>query len=221
MSSISPPRPTPRRGTARLQLLDAAVDVIRRQGYAATTVDDLCAAAGVSKGAFFHHFDSKEALAIAAAHHWSTTTSELFAQSDYHHHDDPADRVLAYLDLRAELVDGPIAEYTCLVGTLAQETFDSSPAIRDAAWDSISGHAATLEPDLGLALAAAGFDGDVAAEAHSLALYAQAVIQGAFVVSKAADDPGLARDVIGRLRRDLATRLGPISPSSDRALNVF
>ena len=55
------------RGEARVALLDAALSEILARGYSATTVDDLCRAAGVTKGAFFHHFDSKEALAVAAA----------------------------------------------------------------------------------------------------------------------------------------------------------
>ena len=50
---------------ARVRLLDAGVDVIRARGLNATTVDELCAAAGVTKGAFFHHFDSKESFAVA------------------------------------------------------------------------------------------------------------------------------------------------------------
>ena len=54
-------------GTARRKLLDSALRLIRAQGYSATSVDDLCAAAGVTKGAFFHHFKSKEELGVAAA----------------------------------------------------------------------------------------------------------------------------------------------------------
>ncbi len=50
----------------RTKLLEAARDVIRGQGYAATTVDDICKAAGVTKGGFFHHFASMDALAKAA-----------------------------------------------------------------------------------------------------------------------------------------------------------
>lgn len=49
------------------KLLDAAQNVFRTKGYAATTVDDICEAAIVTQGSFFHHFKSKEALTLDAA----------------------------------------------------------------------------------------------------------------------------------------------------------
>src|SRR4029077_2838847 len=170
--------------SSRDRLLDAAVDVIRAQGLHATTVDDLCAAAGVSKGAFFHHFASKDELAIAAADHWSVTTGGLFADAPYHEAEDPVDRVLGYIDFRGSLIGEVIEQYSCLVGTMVQEAYATNPALRDACGASILGHAATLEADIADALAAAGTDvTDVGAEAASLARHTQAVLQGAFVVS--------------------------------------
>ena len=189
------------RGTARTDLLDAAVRIVRSKGLNATTVDDICAGAGVSKGAFFHHFESKEALAVAAADHWSATTGALFAAAGYHEHSDPVDRVLAYIDLRAALIAGTPAEYTCLAGTMAQEAFATHPAVRDACAASIFGHAATLEADLQAALDATGADDNVTAA--GLARHTQAVLQGAFVLSKAADDPAVATDAIAHLRNYL------------------
>ncbi len=54
----------PRDGTAtRARLLDAAEQLIEQNGFAATRVDQIIAASGSSKGAFFHHFDSKQSLA--------------------------------------------------------------------------------------------------------------------------------------------------------------
>ena len=76
--------PSPQRQSAKQVLLNAALNVIRAKGYSATTVDHLCHAAGVTKGAFFHHFASKEALAVAAADHWSAITGNLFEHAPYH-----------------------------------------------------------------------------------------------------------------------------------------
>jgi TetR/AcrR family transcriptional repressor of nem operon len=197
----------PTRGTARARLLEAAVATIRTKGYTATTVDDLCAAAGVTKGAFFHHFESKEALAVAAAEHWSAITGALFVAADFHDRQTAAERMLAYVDLRAELVRGEAQEYTCLVGTMAQETFATSPVVRDACAASIFGNARTLEADLAEALADAGHPPGV--DAAGLARFTQAAIQGAFILAKAADDPELARECIAHLRRYLELLFHP------------
>ncbi len=46
----------------RRRLLEAAIQVFARKGYYGTTVDDIVAECGSSKGAFYFHFESKEAL---------------------------------------------------------------------------------------------------------------------------------------------------------------
>lgn len=188
------------RGTSRIRLLEAATKLIRRQGLSATTVDAICAEAGVTKGAFFHNFGSKDALAVAAAAHWSDTTGRLFANAGYHRGATALDRVLGYVDFRASLVGDAPAEYACLVGTMVQEAFQTTPAVRDACGESILGHAATLEADLAQALADAGVT-DV--DPAGLARHTQTVLQGAFILGKAGDDPRLVTDSIGHLRRYL------------------
>ena len=68
---------------AKTKLLDASLQVIRCKGYAATSVDDLCRAAGVTKGAFFHHFKSKEDMAVASAAHFGAMAEGLFSHAGY------------------------------------------------------------------------------------------------------------------------------------------
>ncbi len=149
---------------SKTKLLEAARTVIRAKGYTATTVDDICAAAGLTKGSFFHHFESKDELGVAAADYWTETTGAFFHDAPYHAHADPLARVLGYIDFRKSLLRGAIADYSCLVGTMVQETYDTHPAIRDACGRSISGHAATLEADIAAAMRQRGLKVDWTAE---------------------------------------------------------
>ena len=190
---------SPKKPNAREGILNAAMRLIRENGFGATSVDDLCKAAGVTKGAFFHHFKSKEALGVAAAAHWTATIAPKFARAPYHTPADPLDRVLAYLDFRRGLIRGPASEFSCVAGTMVQETHQSSPAIRDACFEAITDHAETLEADIGEAIAKYGVAFETTAE--SLALYSQTVLQGAFIVAKAKNDPQVAVDSIDHLRR--------------------
>ena len=188
-----------RRTNAREALLNAAFSVIRKNGYSATSVDELCRAAGVTKGAFFHHFKTKDDLAVAAADHWSTVTGALFAGAPYHEHEDPLDRFLGYIDFRRMLLQGAVPEFTCLVGTMVQEAYDAHHDVRDACWNSIVGHAGKLVPDIAEAMERYGVEGGWTAE--SLALHTQAVLQGAFILAKATDGPGRAVESVDHLRR--------------------
>ena len=189
-------RPTP---PAKQKLLDAALSVIRTKGYAATTVDQLCATAGVAKGSFFHHFKDKESLAVAAANYWSDMTAAFFETAPYHQHPDPLQRVLGYIDFRRAILVGTIPEFTCLVGTMVQETYQTSPDIRQACEASICGHAQKLEADIAEAAARSGISG--AWTPKSLALHTQAVLQGAFILAKATGEVTIAADSVDHLRR--------------------
>jgi TetR/AcrR family transcriptional regulator, transcriptional repressor for nem operon len=184
----------------KTKILGAALQLVREKGYDATTVDDLCKAAGVTKGAFFHHFVSKEELAVEATKFWTQMTGQLFAIAEYHLFEDPLDQLIGYIDFRAQLLNGrSLAECTCLLGTLVQEKYNSSPTIREACNVGIITHA----DQVALMIVAAKAKHAPAASwsAESLALHTQAVIQGAFVMAKTKNDVALAADSIRHLRR--------------------
>jgi len=183
----------------RTRLLDAAMRLIRERGYNATTVDDLCAAAGVTKGAFFHYFKSKEDLAIDTVSYWSVGSKNMFAESSYHQLKDPLDRIFGYIDLRAELLRGTIVQFSCLIGTITQEVYQTNPRIREACYVALSETVDDLEIDIAAALELYRVGGGVSA--RSLATHIQTVLQGAFIFAKAKDDPEAAMECIDHLRR--------------------
>jgi TetR/AcrR family transcriptional regulator, transcriptional repressor for nem operon len=187
------------------KLLDAAVQVIRSKGYSAARVEDICAEAGLTKGAFFHHFMNKEACAVAAAAHFAANADALFDAAPYSHLPDPRARVLGYIDFRKAMLQGELPEFTCLLGTMVQEAYDSHPAIRAACDLYISEHAERLEADI--AEAKARHAPDSSWTPGSAALYSQAVLQGAFILAKAKHGPKVAADCLDHLKRYFETLL--------------
>jgi TetR/AcrR family transcriptional repressor of nem operon len=186
--------------TSKTRLLSATIDLVRANGYAATRVEDVCTAAGVTKGSFFHHFASKEDLAIAAASQWDERTARLFAQAPYGSEPDALARLLGYVNFRKELLTGEIREWSCYAGTTIQETHETYPDIRDACAVSIANHVTMLSNLIDNALRE---NPVVDLRAESLAIHIQAVIQGAFIMAKARQDVRVARDCIDHLHRYL------------------
>ena len=54
-----------KRGNARVQLIDTAIDLFDRHGFHAVGIDKILSAAGLAKMTLYHHFASKEVLIVA------------------------------------------------------------------------------------------------------------------------------------------------------------
>jgi TetR/AcrR family transcriptional repressor of nem operon len=125
----------------------------------------------------------------------------LFTTAPYHRHADPRDRLLGYVDFRRDILVGELSEYTCLLGTLAQETYDSHPHIREAVERELAVHIDGLLPDIRAAKQRYAPKADWTPE--SLGYYIQSVLQGAFVFAKAKQGPEVARESLAHLRNYL------------------
>ncbi|MFI2222104.1 TetR/AcrR family transcriptional regulator [Rhodococcus sp. NPDC019627] len=87
-----------RTAITRTQILDAAVAVLFREGYSATTTLRIQHEAGVSRGRLLHQFPSRETLLVAAVQHLATARV-----GDLKHHEDwppdPCERIDRAIDL--------------------------------------------------------------------------------------------------------------------------
>lgn len=65
----------------RARILEAALKLFAHSGYEAASVDEICSAAGVSKGAFYHHFPAKQAIFLQLLNDWLDRLDDQFARA--------------------------------------------------------------------------------------------------------------------------------------------
>jgi TetR/AcrR family transcriptional repressor of nem operon len=183
---------------ARQKLFGATISSMAEKGYSATTVDEICAKAGLTKGAFFHYFPSKQSLTVAAVNDWAEKCEALYAAAPYHQFDDAVDRVLGYIDFRRKMLRAPMALTSCPVGTMVQEVYETHPDILHACEECISGQIAEVQSDIAQAMKQC----DVRSPwtAKGLALHAYAVLQGVYILAKAKENVDVAEASIDHLR---------------------
>jgi TetR/AcrR family transcriptional regulator, transcriptional repressor for nem operon len=182
---------------SRERLFAATMSSVAEKGYAATTVDEICAKAGVTKGAFFHHFPSKQSLTVAAVNNWSQKCNALYASAPYHVLKDPLERFLGYLNFRKNMLHVPMALTSSVVSMMIREISESHPDIRQACEQCISGQFARVESDIAEAIKLYGVDPRWSPE--SLAMHTHAVLQGLYVLVKSKDDIDIAEVSIDHL----------------------
>jgi TetR/AcrR family transcriptional regulator, transcriptional repressor for nem operon len=125
---------------------------------------------------------------------FSQMAERLFGAAPYRELADPLNRLLGYIDFRTSILAGPIPEFTCLLGIMMQEAYDSDPAIRHACDTYIGAHAAEVAKDI--AATKALYAPAAQWSAESLSLYTRAVLQGAFVLAKSKAGREVARDCL-------------------------
>jgi len=185
--------------TARDKVIQAAMDLMRNRGYAATTVDDIVKQAGVAKGSVYHAFKSKEELAIASLSDFVAKGQKILADGPYMGMEDPVERALAFLR-HIEDKSSQLWSHGCLLGSIAIEVADSYPAVIrqiDKLFIRLeTGMASIFAP----ALEARGVTGVTAQE---LSVHLLAVIEGSIIAAKSHSRPQYLQDGIRLYRHYL------------------
>ncbi len=196
-------------GNTRGELVQQGTDLFRRTGYVATSVDEICTAAGVTKGAFFHHFPSKEALAEECLRNWQQQMAALHRSAAYQAIDDPTEKVLASIDFMIEVFSNPEVQKSCLAGTTVQEVSETNPVLREAAQACFVQGEAYFQSLLDDACQSdACRSRGVTLDTASLASLWMGTIQGSLLLWKASRDPAVIRENLTHLKKYLAGLLG-------------
>lgn len=204
--------PSTKPSETKFKLVDAGINLMRAHGYNATTVDDICTAAGLTKGGFFHYFKSKDEIAKAALDHFYQGKAKDYTEAPFRKLADPLDRVFGRLDFVKTASGGPDHPTKgCLIGVFAQELSFVNEDFRAACQGYFSKIADDVEKDLVEARSAhpPRFDFDP----KSVALMYIAIVQGSLLQAKTSGSNAVLASNIEQFRTYLQCvfGLGPVS----------
>ncbi len=146
MSATSPsPQQLTRKGReTRQRIVDAAADLIFRQGVAHTTIDDVRAAAGVSSSQLYHYFDDKPALVRAVVDHQADTMVGGQENFDF----STLNGLRAWRDFVVAAQRGQHCIGGCPIGSLGGELAETDPGARAHVAEGFNRWEATIQSGL-------------------------------------------------------------------------
>jgi TetR/AcrR family transcriptional repressor of nem operon len=184
----------PRVSDAKFRLMEAARTLIWENSYGATSVDAICAKAGVHKGSFYHFFESKSTLATEALEtDWQDKRAmldEMFSPQV-----PPLDRLRIYFDYILERQTAAHAKCGCVLGcpllSLGCEVSTQDPVIRTKVQEILGRQLKYFETAI---RDAHGEGSIVAPNARIKARSLYALLQGALTQARILDDLDVIRE---------------------------
>jgi TetR/AcrR family transcriptional repressor of lmrAB and yxaGH operons len=171
----------PRPDRSRAALVDTAAMLFRRQGYAATGVNQILEAAEVKAGSLYHHFpDGKQELAAAVVQRAGGDIERRLREvlsTDL----PVTDIVDGWIDLMAAGLAGDQRD-GCPIEPIATESVNASPAVRAASMRAFGGWCDAVAERLQA-------DGWSYADAKQAALAVIALVEGALMLSRITGEP--------------------------------
>ncbi len=119
----------------RERILDIAEAAVLQKGFEATSIDEIVAAADISRSGFFYHFKDKNALARAMLERYIETENKLYDDlfsRARELNDDPLHAMLIGLKMLAELLeDMPEGHPGCVIAATAYQDRLFDQGVRD------------------------------------------------------------------------------------------
>ncbi len=197
MRTANPDSPT------KEKLLDAAQRLMLAKGFPATTVEEICETAGLTKGSFFHYFESKDDLGKAVLDRYAQRGLGALDTASFRRQSDPLKRIIASIDFWIDRINDPSMECGCLLGHFAQELSDTHPAIRAQCAQYFDRWTQMLKQDFEEAKSANRPRAQI--DTQGLAEHYVAVLEGALLMAKAKRDRKIFERNLTHLKRYIRT----------------
>jgi TetR/AcrR family transcriptional repressor of nem operon len=186
----------------REKILNAAQGLILDRGYVGMTVDHVLDKVGITKGAFFHHFKTKDDLARALLTRYAEHDERIYRETRERAEklsDDPLQQVLLFVGLFQEMFDALTEPYPgCLFASYVYELQQFDEDTRALIGSSFTKWRELLKEKF--EAVARKYPPRLEVDAASLADAFTVVLEGAFITSKAINDPKVVSEQLRHFR---------------------
>jgi TetR/AcrR family transcriptional repressor of nem operon len=182
------------------KILDAAQELMLTKGYTATSVDEICETAGLTKGSFFYYFEGKAHLGRLLAERFYACWQQRSLSAPFRRKKDPLARVFGHVDFFIEMSRIPTWK-GCLLGTFVQELAETNPRIRSVCATCLDDLVNNLKQDLDEAKAK--YEPRARWSVQSLAEHMITVAEGAVILAKAKQDRRVFEESLGHFKEYL------------------
>ncbi|MGI9591559.1 MAG: TetR/AcrR family transcriptional regulator [Myxococcota bacterium] len=201
-----------RTSDAQEKIVEAACALFHQRGYQAVGVQEICDAAGVKKGSFYHFFRSKQELALAMLDAMWERVQEEELGSFRDERLPPLERIRRYLEIAPEIFDARRtpegALCGCPFGNMALEMSTHDDAIRRRLDQIYRGWAGHLQHALDQAVERGDLPPfDTARAAESVVAFISGLAVLAKTRNSMAGAETLQQTVLGLIHPELAARV--------------
>lgn len=183
--------------TTKIKLITTAQTLMMKNGFNATTVDDICAESKLTKGAFFYYFESKEQCGMEVLRNYWQERRTAFQERDDPTPRSTVERLFHFLDTVVDVFLSDEHGTVCLAGSFSAELAQASSAFRSLLAEVFDEWEAQVKPLLSAIAPARTPIDDIAG-------HIVAVIEGSLLLSTVRQEPGLLRRQVDLLKGHLS-----------------
>ncbi|KQM66003.1 transcriptional regulator [Pedobacter sp. Leaf216] len=162
-------------------IVEKTAPIFNKKGYAGTSLNDITAATGLTKGSIYGNFANKDEVALAAFDYNLNNVSSII-DAEMNRQVSVKDKLLVYINVYQKFIDGSVAEGGCPVLNTAVDADDTHPELRGKVLKAVIGWKNKIAKLVEDGIANKEFRADNNPE--QIALTVIAIVEGGIMISK-------------------------------------
>ncbi|MEH3115836.1 TetR/AcrR family transcriptional regulator [Pedobacter terrae] len=179
-------------------IVEKTAPIFNMKGYAGTSLNDITAATGLTKGSIYGNFANKDEVALAAFdYNLKNVVSRIEAEINRQKY--VKGKLLVYIDIYQNLLTGTVTEGGCPILNTAIDADDTHPALKARAAKAVLGWKNRIVELIETGIAAKEINANYHPE--QIALTVIAIIEGGIMISRLTAKPAYWNLIMDSLKK--------------------